>query len=354
MSPRIPPLLLGSLLAAVPSLLSVQAATPASAAAPAATAPAPVKPTRPLPEVEHVFIISVDGFRPDKLLQANAPTMRAMLEEGAYTMWARTTFMAITLPSHTSMVTGVSIGKHGISWNEDLPLSKPVWPNRPTVMELATRVGYSTAMVAGKSKFATLNKPGTIGHVYVPAGENSKDNNDTVVAETVKIIEAFKPELMFIHFPDTDTVGHAKGWGSADYLATVEKTDTQLAAILASLDRAGIRSSTVVILSSDHGGQGTTHGAEDERSRNIPWIAIGPGVRAGYDLTSNAALNIRTEDTAATAMWLLGLNLPADLDGKPVTAAFPTANSAPAPVRGTRRGAAAPAATATPATPAAP
>ena len=333
MTPRILPLLLGWLLAG-PALVFGPAA-----AAPAAPAAAPARPTRPIPAVEHVFIISIDGLRPDKLLQADAPAMRAMLKAGAYTMWARTTAMAITLPSHTSMVTGVAPGKHGIYWNEDLPLSKPVWPDRPTVMELATRAGYSTAMVAGKSKFATLNKPGTIGQVWVPAGTNSKDDNDTVVAHTVTIIEESKPALMFIHFPETDTVGHDKGWGSPEYLAMVEKSDRQLATILAAMERAGIRQSSVIIVSADHGGQGKGHGPEDERSRNIPWLITGPGVRAGYDLTSQADLNIRTEDTAATAMWLLGLNLPGDLDGKLVNAAFVAGT--PAPARGARRGAAA-------------
>jgi arylsulfatase A-like enzyme len=332
MTPRIPSYLLGWLLASVPCLVFGQVAAPAPAATSAAAAPA--RPVRPIPAVEHVLIISIDGMRPDKVLQANAPTLRAMIKEGTYTFWARTTYMANTLPSHTSMVTGVSIGKHGIVWNEDLEFVKPVYPKVPTVMELANRAGYTTAMVAGKSKFATLNKPGTIKDVWVPAEANSKDSNDTVVEHAVRIIETARPELMFLHFPETDTVGHDKGWGSADYLAMVEKTDTQLATVFAAMDRVGIRQSTVVILSSDHGGQGTTHGAEDERSRNIPWIATGPGVRAGYDLTSDAALTVRTEDTAATALWLLGLNLPANLDGRPVNAAFPSA----APARVGRRG----------------
>ena len=317
MTPRILPLLLGWLLAG-----HIPVFGQAAALADAIPAAAPARPVRPIPAVEHVFIISIDGLRPDKLLQADAPTMRAMLKAGAYTMWAHTTAQSITLPSHTSMVTGVTPNRHGIYWNEDLPLSRPVWPSRPTVMELATRAGLSTAMVAGKSKFSTLNKPGTITQVWVPSGANAKDDNDAVVAHAVPIIEGSKPDLMFIHFPDTDTVGHAKGWGSADYVATVEKTDKQLAALFASMDRAKIRESSVVILSADHGGAGLQHGPDDERSRNIPWVITGPGVRAGFDLTSNAALAVRTEDTAATAMWLLGLRVAPDLDGKPVADAF--------------------------------
>jgi len=285
--------------------------------------PAPVtKPQRPIAAVEHVVIISVDGLRPDKVLQATMPTVRGLLKDGAYTFWARTTAMAITLPSHTSMLTGVAPSKHGIYWNEDLPLTKPYYPKVPTVMEMATKAGYSTAMVAGKSKFATLNRPDTIKYVWVPTGTNAKDNNDGVVEQAVKIIAAHQPELMFIHFPDCDTIGHAKGWGSADYLAQVEKTDGQLTALFQALEAAGMSKSTVVIISSDHGGQGLVHGPEDERSRNIPWIVTGPGVRRGFDLTQIAALNVRTEDTCATACWLLGLPQRVNFDGKPLREAF--------------------------------
>ena len=286
-----------------------------------AQSPVPVsKPVRPLPAVEHVVIISVDGLRPDRALLAEMPTLRAMLRDGAYTFWARTTAVSVTLPSHTSMVTGVIPGKHGIEWNRDLPLSEPVYPNVPTVMEMATQAGYVTAMVTGKSKFSALNKPGTITHVYLPAGD--KGNNDEVVAEASKVIETHKPDLLFLHFPDVDSVGHAKGWGSLEQLAQIEKTDTQLAQIFAALDRARIRESTAVILSADHGGAGRTHGAEDFRSRHIPWITVGPGVRKFFDLTQIRPLEVRTEDTCATVCWLLGLPLPAYFDGKPIYEAF--------------------------------
>jgi arylsulfatase A-like enzyme len=278
------------------------------------------KPQRPLPAVEHVVIISVDGLRPDRALLADMPTLRGLLRDGAYTFWAKTTAVSVTLPSHTSMVTGVAPWKHGIEWNRDLPFSEPVYPRVPTVMEMATKAGYVTAMVAGKSKFSALNKPGAIKHTFVPAGE--KGDNDMVVAAATKIIEAYKPELLFLHFPDVDSTGHAKGWGSREQFAQIEKTDTQLAQVFAALDRAGIRGSTVVILSADHGGAGLGHGADDPRSRHIPWIASGPGTRKFFDLTQIGTLEVRTEDTAATTCWLLGLPLLPNFDGRPVYEAF--------------------------------
>jgi arylsulfatase A-like enzyme len=279
-------------------------------------------PVRPIPAIEHVVLISIDGLRPDMALRANMPTLRGMLADGVYTFWARTTAVSITLPSHTSMTTGVIPDKHGITWNSDLPFSEPVYPRYPSVMEMATKAGYVTAMVAGKSKFATLNKPGTIAYVSVPAAANTSSDDSTVADAAEKIIVTNKPDLLFIHFPDVDAAGHQYGWGSDKQITAIEHADQQLARLFAALDAAGIRSSTLVILTADHGGAGFTHGADDARSRHIPWIMVGPGAKHGYDLTQKAELEVRTEDSAATICYLLGLPQQPYFDGKPVLAAF--------------------------------
>ncbi len=81
-----------------------------------------------------------------------------------------------------------------------------------------------------------------------------------------------------------------------------------------------MRDSTFILLSADHGGQGRGHGAEDARSRHIPWIANGPGIRQNLDLTIYPSLVINTEDTFATVCWLLAIpSRTRNLDGKPVT-----------------------------------
>lgn len=278
------------------------------------------RPQRPIPAVEHVLIISIDGLRPDCALLVDMPNLRSLLKQGAYTFWAKTTAVSITLPSHTSMLTGVIPNTHGIEWNRDLPFKDPVYSKVPTLFEMATMAGYSAAMVAGKSKFSALAKPGTLTWFVVP--DEAKATNEVVVAHAVEIIEKKKPDLFFVHFPDVDTVGHAKGWGSPEQHACIEKTDRQLGELLGALDRAGLRGSTFLIISADHGGAGLTHGADDARSRHIPWIAVGPGVRKNFDLTRSAVLEVRTEDTCATACYLLGLPQAPYFDGKPVMLAF--------------------------------
>jgi len=88
--------------------------------------------------------------------------------------------------------------------------------------------------------------------------------------------------------------------------------------ILDTLDQTGLRDSTVVILSADHGGAGKTHGPNDPRSRHIPWVASGPGIRKNYDLTRDPTLTVNTEDTFATACFFLGVRPIIKIDGKPV------------------------------------
>jgi predicted AlkP superfamily pyrophosphatase or phosphodiesterase len=272
--------------------------------------------TRPIPQIRKVVIISVDGLRPDLALRANTPNIHALMDIGSFTLWARTTAESVTLPSHTSMLTGVTPVKHGIQWNSDLPLKHPVYPMFPTIFELAHQAGYTTAMAAGKSKFINLAKPGTLNWFYVPS--SPKDEDLDVAAQAVGMILAHQPDLLFVHFPSVDNTGHAFGWASPEQMDAIAGADECLGLILWALDQRHLRDSTFILVTADHGGAGLSHGPDDPRSRNIPWITSGPGIRRGVDLTTYVDLIINTEDTFSTAAYLLGIPIIQKVDGKPV------------------------------------
>ncbi len=61
-----------------------------------------------------------------------------------------------------------------------------------------------------------------------------------------------------------------------------------------------------------------THGSNSPEDMTIPWIVWGANVKAGTTITAP----VTTYDTAATALWLLDLPVPAEWDGKPVESAF--------------------------------
>jgi arylsulfatase A-like enzyme len=306
--------------------------------------------TRPVDAVERVLVISVDGLRPDLLARAYTPNIHALMQAGSFTLWARTTAASVTLPSHVSMMTGVTPARHEIDWNRDLPLSKPIYPKGSTLFDLAHRNGYTTAMIAGKSKFDVFNRPGSIDFSWVshPApttrpttksAEKAADDaavpaeewpdqtgkakkemlSDAVVADhAAMILRDFRPDVTFVHFPHVDNIGHTYGWGTPEQVIAVEDADAAVGTVLRALREAGTINSTLIILSADHGGAGRTHGPDDARSRHIPWIAAGPGLKRDFDLTRYANLTVNTEDTFATACYFLGLRPSPRIDGKPV------------------------------------
>ena len=98
-----------------------------------------------------------------------------------------------------------------------------------------------------------------------------------------------------------------------------------LATIKNAIEKAGIAGSSVILLSADHGGHAKTHGTNSPEDMTIPWIAWGVGVKRGVTITAP----VTTYDTAATALWLLGVPIPSNWDGKPVTSAFSAPQATP-------------------------
>jgi predicted AlkP superfamily pyrophosphatase or phosphodiesterase len=300
-----------------------------------------------------VLVVSIDGMRPDVLLRSDAPNIRALMREGSFTFYAESTDLAVTLPTHVSMLTGWQPKDHGILINDDSGAGADQVLRKPTLFELAKAGGYSTAMVASKSKFSILNKPGTIDWAFYPTGKpgpNGKPvknyNDDQVGQEALDVLRQHHPQVLFVHFPGPDTFGHAKGWGTQEQISAVANIDGWIGKIVSELDREGVLQDTLILLTADHGGAVKTHGGIDSRSRYIPFIAVGPGVRQNYDLTLQKGLVVHVEDTFATALEYLGVQRPEGVFGKPVWTIYaklpkgaPTTASAPA----TRRAATAPA-----------
>ncbi len=69
--------------------------------------------------VRHVVLVSIDGLAASYLNdpRAQLPTLRRLMQEGASAEGMLTSFPSVTWPSHTSLVTGVEPGRHGVIGN---------------------------------------------------------------------------------------------------------------------------------------------------------------------------------------------------------------------------------------------
>jgi predicted AlkP superfamily pyrophosphatase or phosphodiesterase len=245
-----------------------------------------------------VVVISVDGLRPDAVLAEQPATLMALAASGAATWQAQTVVPAATLPGHASMFSGVPPEVHGVTWNDYVP--EQGYIQVPTMLSIAHAAGLRVVLVAGKQKFDHLNPPGSTDvYVFVT-------NGDQGVADEAIRQAAAGFDLMVVHFPNADYFGHLEGWMSPTYLRQLHRTDDAIGRLLAALP-AG----TTVIVTADHGGHGLEHGRAPE-DLAIPWIVAGPRVAPGTVITEPVSVM----DTAATALHVLGLRLPAGAAGR--------------------------------------
>lgn len=284
--------------------------------------------------VRHVFIISLDQAAPRNILASNMPALDGMVREGAHTWEAYTIVPSSTLPSHVSMLTGVGIQKHQILWNEFLPEKGRL--EVPSVFALAKAHGLRTAMYAAKSKFLTFRTSRTIFDAFAVPRPSESFSMAQVVDAFVADLPKVRPNLAFIHFAEPDSTGHNFGTDSRAKLNALARCDRAIGTILEAIRSAGLAESSVVIVTADHGGhdrtleenlqraargqpyQPGTHGSPAKADVVIPWIAWGHGVRPHFTITQPVV----TYDTAATALWLLGVSPPEHFWGRPVTSAF--------------------------------
>ena len=295
-----------------PNIAETPTATPTAtqtATPPATATSTPTLTPTPAPLARRVLILSIDGLRPDAISLAPMPNLTSLMNRAAYTLSAQTVLPSATLPAHTSMLSGLCPSKHGVNWNDYLPENG--YANVTDIFDIAHAAGLQTVMVVGKEKLRQIAEPASIDiFEYI---------NDRDLVITEKLIANFPADfdLLLIHFPTADWMGHVYGWLSGEQLSVLYRADQALGNLLAELEARGLRDETLIIVTADHGGHGTIHGSSLPEDMTIPWIAAGPGIQPTQLVTP-----VHIMDTAATAAYALGLSIPAEWDGVPVYEAF--------------------------------
>ena len=211
----------------------------------------------------------------------------------------------MTLPAHTSMLTGLDPSVHKILWDDYKPEQGAI--TAPTVFAIAKAAGKRTVAVVGKEKLKTLAVPGTVDTFLVVGGGDAEVANQAIVEAGVGF------DLLFVHLPDVDLTGHAESWMSPAYMAAIEAADTAIGRLVAALPP-----NTTVIVTADHGGKDKTHGIDIPEDMTVPWVIAGGKVPAHGEMSRK----LNEVDSAATALWVLGLKLPDGCAAQVVQDAF--------------------------------
>lgn len=269
--------------------------------------------------VKHVILIGSDGFGAYAFEKAKVPNLRAMMQSGSWSLQARTVLPSSSAANWASMVMGAGPELHGYTtWGS----KKPDMPAR-----VLDEYGMFPSVYAQLRKEKPDSEIGVIyewdgiGYLFPKDAVNHDQNADGDIAianAASKYIKEKKPNFLFVHLHDVDSVGHNVGHGTPEYYAAIERTDTHIGTILKSIKDAGIEKNTVVLFTADHGGVNKGHGLISMNEMQIPWIIRGPGIHQNREISES----IMTFDTAATIAELLKLNRPQVWIGRPVKGAI--------------------------------
>jgi arylsulfatase A-like enzyme len=285
------------------------------AAQPVPFSEAPAPRTNAARPYDHVVLLSIDGLRPDAIALSDAPNLERLSQRGLSATEARTITLSYTLPSHASMLAGVDAPTHGLVHNDFTP--RHGFSRAPTALYFAHDAGLATAMFVSKPKFRHLAIPGSVDVFERPSYQCP-----AVARRAASYIANVGAGLTFVHLSEPDSAGHDRGWMTVAYLRAIAAADVCLGALLTAIEARRDRDRFLLIVTSDHGGHGRTHGSTREVDRRIPWIAWGSAVRPGPHTEPVSVM-----DSAATALAALGLPLPPELEGRPVRAALSRATS---------------------------
>ena len=311
-----------------------------------------------LQQVQYVIVISVDGMGSAYVAPLLTPglaneltTFKRFQAEGSGTLNARDDAdYAVTLPNHVTMMTSRGVnGASGHGWTlNDYPdgtattLELKKGSYVASGFDVAHDNGLRTGIWAGKSKFNLFQQSysATSGAEDITGPDNGRDKIDydsvvnsieaaTLTADFTNQMTASAFNFVFLHYQDPDTTGHSSGWSTdpaSAFATTLKSVDTQIGKIMQMVENSPVlQGKTAIILTTDHGGHGKTHGdTGNSLDYTIPFYVWGPGVTAGGDLyamnpTTRTAPGadsnppytgsqpIRNGDSANLALALLGL-----------------------------------------------
>ena len=250
-------------------------------------------------EAEKVLLVSVDGLRPDALMQTQFG--QTWTSRASYCLTAQTIYPSVTLPAHMSMFYGVEANVHGVT-------------NNTYVRGDELGHGITETLVAAGKSCAMFYDWKTLGNIttlvreiqmtYIAGtpsmGKEAYEESATLLTNAcIDHIENTPTDFTFLYFGLPDEMGHTYGWMSEKYYWAIHHVFENLERILQILPKE-----YVVIVTSDHGGGGgngdKNHGSNQAVDMTIPFFIFGDNYEKGKELS-----NISILDVAPTVVDLL-------------------------------------------------
>lgn len=286
------------------------------------------------PPTRNALLITVDTLRADRLEcygyhGVKTPVINRLAEEGVMFQQAIAQ-VPLTLPSHCSILTGLSPRSTGVRDQAGFSLAK----EQTTLAELFKASHYETGAFVGAS---VLNSAGGLAQgfdVYSDLtsvtgksteGETER-RGDAVIMEALQwmLASGRKPFFVWIHLFDPHTPYSAPEPYKSQYAANpydgeVAYVDSLLGNLFSALGERKLDQSTTVLFTSDHGEGLGEHGEQAhgfflyDATLRVPLILKDPSSQVRNRVVTD---QVRSTDIAPTLIELFGLSKPDKMEGQ--------------------------------------
>jgi predicted AlkP superfamily pyrophosphatase or phosphodiesterase len=249
----------------------------------------------PLSSAPVVMLISVDGMKPEAIIDAQShglkvANLRAFMIDGAYASGVRGVLPTLTYPSHTTLLTGASPAKHGIYDNttfDPLQHNQRGWYwyaediKVPTLWDAAAAAHLKTANIYWPVSVGAnitynlpqmwrtgtdddlklqraLSTPGLEQELSAELGRYPGGMEETVAEDeirarfAIRLLQKKHPSFFTVYLTGLDTEEHLSGPFSPKSNETLERLDVVVGALRAAAEKAAPGRATICVVS-DHG-----------------------------------------------------------------------------------------------------
>jgi arylsulfatase A-like enzyme/Tfp pilus assembly protein PilF len=274
-------------------------------------------------DTRNVILISIDTCRADRLgcyghPTSSTPNIDAVARDGVIFRHARTT-NPITLPAHSSMMTGRIPPQHGVHDNRTYRLAE----SNTTLAEILRDNGYATAAFVGAfpldsimgldQGFAVYDDRYTMGGAGRVANERRAAEVSDAAIEWLRSNHD-APFFMFVHYfdphaPYEPPEPFASEYNEDPYLGEIAYTDHAIGRVIDELKQFDLYDSSLIVITADHGESLGEHGEAThayfvyQSTMRVPLIIRAPGAAAGREV----AVAVSVTDIAPTVLAALGI-----------------------------------------------
>lgn len=225
--------------------------------------------------VKKVLLIGIDGCRSDALIIAETPNIDGLISNGIYSPNALNDDITISGPGWSAILCGVWSEKHLVTGNNFTINNYDTYPSFFKHAEDANPA-INTLSIC---HWAPIND----AIVQDDADFKLNVNSDAEVSsQAASYISSNDPDLIFLHYDDVDHAGHGSGFdpNNITYIEAIEIVDGLLLPVLQAIEQRPNYSNEdwLILVTSDHGGVGTSHGGTSIEHQEVAFIASGNSV----------------------------------------------------------------------------